>query len=230
MDLQIWAEVRHTDRKLLGRRRGADITGTALHQIRAHLRPVLQFGRRWIDLQRVRPGQSRDFGNMQAEQLRNLLLGEYDEIVRELDSFKGRTPSIMIRGSLSYCQRALQNLRDLLDPEGWPQTGEPEPRQVLNADLLRIPRLPLNDEWEPEDFLDERLVRSILGMLQEDRRDWSRAFSGRCEAKDHEATERIIEYLMRQPNETSEVEESGSNAKSTYGNAETPLEGMSKTL
>jgi len=206
-EAEVWTEIRSTHRRVIGRRRGEDLTGKAVYQIRAHLQPALEFARRWVELQKSRPGQSRGFAQKQAEQLRDRIWREYGEIGKELDAFKGLNESAMIRSGVVCCRRALENLRILFDPAGRLQFGEPDLKHVLNVDLLRIPSLRLNEEWEPEEFPSEDFVRGLLKLICENDWDWRRAFGCRRDLKDHEATERIIEYLAQQPNRSIDTDE-----------------------
>ncbi len=169
-DAQIKREVEHTDREVLGRRLGDDITGRSLDQLRAHLREAVGLARRWIELHESRPGQRRGSLQEQAEQLRQEVWSRQGAMLEELGALKRHNPSsILILGGLNCCRRALENIRTLFDPEASFPTEEPLPLPLLYADLLRIPSLALNDQWELEGSDREALLDGILDLVAKGR-------------------------------------------------------------
>jgi hypothetical protein len=85
--------------------------------------------------------------------------------LEELNVFKRRNLSILIVSSVACCRRALENVWTLFDPEASFPTEEPLPRPLLHADLLRIPSVTLNDQWELEGSDQESLVDGILSLV-----------------------------------------------------------------
>src|SRR2546425_4230280 len=169
-DAQIKREVEHTDREVLGRRLGDDINGRSAVRIRAHLREAVGLARRWIELHESRPGQRRGSLQEQAEQLRQEVWSRQGAMLEELGALKRHNPSsILILGGLNCCRRALENIRTLFDPEASFPTEEPLPLPLLYADLLRIPSLALNDQWELEGSDREALLDGILDLVAKGR-------------------------------------------------------------
>jgi hypothetical protein len=207
MDNEVWAEIRQTDRKVLGRARGDSLTGKPLNQIRAHLRAALEFARRWVQLQRARPGATRGYSQQQAEQLRDIVLREYEPVTNELEVFDKENELLVVRAGIAACKRALTNLRDLFVLDDRLPSEEPEIKFLLNADLLRIPDLKLAEDWKPELTTNEALVHPILQLISADKTDWKKAFDARQNLRDHEGTERIIDYLEHFPDQTASHED-----------------------
>jgi hypothetical protein len=164
-DVQLKREVEHTDRDLLGRRLGNDINGRALEQLRLYTREAMGFARRWIELQEIHLGQRQGFIHEQAERLRQTIWSLQGPVQEELSLFKRRYPSPFIMSSLACCRRALENLQLLFDPEAAFPTEEPLPRPLLYADLLRIPTVSLNEQWEVEGSDWEALVDGVLDLV-----------------------------------------------------------------
>jgi hypothetical protein len=164
-DVQLKREVEHTDRDLLGRRLGNDINGRALEQLRLYTREAMGFARRWIELQEIHLGQRQGFIHEQAERLRQTIWSLQGPVQEELSLFKRRYPSPLIMSSLACCRRALENLQLLFDPEAAFPTEEPLPRPLLYADLLRIPTVSLNEQWEVEGSDWEALVDGVLDLV-----------------------------------------------------------------
>ena len=149
-DVQLKREVDYTDRKVLGRLLGEDIPARALEPIRAQVREAVGFVRRWIELQESRPdqAQSRGASQEQAEQLRQQVGGCQEAVLEELNSLRRREPSVLIGSAIACCRRVVENIRTLCDPQASFPTEEPLPKPFLYTDLLRIPSLPINEQWE----------------------------------------------------------------------------------
>ncbi len=164
-EAQFKREVDHTDRELLGRRLGGDITGRSLEQLRLYTREALGFARRWVELQEVYAGQRQGSVQEQAERLRQTILTLQGAVQEELSLFKRRHPSPLLLSSVACCRRAIDNLQLLFDPEAPFPAEEPLPRPLLYADLLRIPTVSLNEQWEVEGSDWEALVNGVLELV-----------------------------------------------------------------
>ncbi len=149
-DVQLKREVDYTDRKVLGRLLGEDIPARALEPIRAQIREAVGFVRRWVELQESRPdqAQSRGASQEQAEQLRQQVGSCQEAVLEELNSLRRREPSVLIGSAISCCRRVVENIRTLCDVQASFPTEEPQPKPFLYTDLLRIPSLPINEQWE----------------------------------------------------------------------------------
>jgi len=164
-EAQFKREVDHSDRDLLGRRLGGDITGRSLEQLRLYTREAIGFARRWVELQEVYAGQRQGSAQEQAERLRQTILMLQGAVQEELSLFKRRHPSPLLLSSVACCRRAIDNLQLLFDPEAPFPAEEPLPRPLLYADLLRIPTVSLNEQWEVEGSDWEALVSGVLELV-----------------------------------------------------------------
>jgi hypothetical protein len=164
-DVQLKREVNHTDHDLLGRHLGGDISGRALEQLRFHTREAIGFARRWVELQEIHSGQRQDTAREEAERLRQTIWTLQGAVQEELSLFKRRHPSPLLMSSVICCRRAIEHLQVLFDPEAVFPAEEPLPRPLLYADLLRIPTVSLNEQWEIEGSDWEALVDGVLELV-----------------------------------------------------------------
>ena len=164
-DAHLIREVHHTDHEILGRHLGGDISGRSLEQLRFHIREALGFARRWVELQEIYSGQRPDVTFEKMEQLRQTIWTLQGAVQEELSLFKRRHPSPLLMSGVVCCRRAIDHLQILFDPEATFPTEEPLPRPLLYADLLRIPTVSLNDQWEVEGSDWEALVDGVLELL-----------------------------------------------------------------
>jgi hypothetical protein len=164
-DAQLKREVNHTDHDLLGRHLGGDISGRPLEQLRFHTREAIGFARRWVELQEIHSGQRQDTAREEAERLRQTIWTVEGAVQEELSLFKRRHPSPLIMSSVICCRRAIEHLHLLFDPEAVFPSEEPLPRPLLYADLLRIPAVSLNEQWEIEGADWEALADGVLDLV-----------------------------------------------------------------
>lgn len=164
-DAHLQREVNHTDHHLLGRHLGGDISGRSLEQLRFHTREAIGFARRWIELHEVHAGQRQDTAREEAEQLRQTIWTLQDAVQEELSLFKRRHPSPLLMSGIICCRRTVEHLHLLFDPEAEFPAEEPLPRPLLYADLLRIPTVSLNEQWEIEGSDWEALVDGVVALV-----------------------------------------------------------------
>ena len=196
-DAEIKRQIYLTDRKVLKRRLGDEIMAKALGQLRSHVREAVEFARRWVDLQESRPTQNQRkmYLQQQAAQIRQSVRTCQEAVLEELKCFAQQHPSLCIVSSITACQRAVENIRTLFDLDATFSSEEPLAQHLLHADFLRMTRLDLNDEWEPESSEKASVLDAILDLVATGRFSWSEVFAAQIEARNHEATARIIEYL-----------------------------------
>lgn len=191
---QIRREANNTARQMPELRRNPNIIGTALKQLHNRVHEALDLARSWMALQQSRPGHNSGFHNEQAERLRHEIQSCQATVMQQLVAFAKANPSLLIAGAAACCRKALRNIELLFDPNAPLSSEEPNWKFILHADLLRIPTLVMNDQWEPEPADPQRIIDGILELVAADSLDWKQAFEARAAVRDHEATDRIIAY------------------------------------
>lgn len=113
---------------------------------------AVNFGRRWLQLQESRPERENDFSQKQAKQLKQDLSNRHITILEELNNLAGEISSAsgLVKAGISCCQRAVTDIQTLFAPSVPLPIKEAAPKHLLYADLLRIPALSLNTNWELE--------------------------------------------------------------------------------
>ena len=156
------------------------------------IREAMTFGQRWLSLDTAVSVDGMRLLPQEAEELRADVLARHNDVIEELARYRDRSRSLVIQVGVECLMRSIQNLRDLVDPQGDVSSTEPLPRHLLHAELLRIPSLSLDASWEPE-LAAETLSRQIVRFLTEPQPDWITALQHACEAGDHVRTERLLE-------------------------------------
>jgi hypothetical protein len=201
-------EIDRTDRQRLGRRMGQDITARAVTQLRSHVREAVALVRRWVELQESRPGPARGFLQQQAEVLRGEVRSRHAGVMAELDTFAERNRSPYVTAALAYCRRAVENVLTLFDPDAELPREEPPADYLLNADLLRLPSVHMDEEWGVAEAPPApALIGEALRLLRDGPWEWRATFEARSAVRDHEGTLRVIELLEASGAEAAQVEE-----------------------
>ena len=202
-DAAIKKYINDTDRKVLKRRPGDDISAKARGQLYARVREAVELARHWVRLSEtsLAHSQRKTYGQQQAEQISQKVLRLQEAVVEELAYFVQQHPSPGMMGSVTACRRVVEDIGRLFDPHATFLYAEPLVPHVLQADFLRIPGLMLNDEWEPATYESAAILDMILQLIATDPCSWPQALEAQSEKRNHEATARIIEYLEAYPQE-----------------------------
>lgn len=129
---------------------------------------------------------------VEALELRDEILKRSDGVVAELSQHRQVTTSPLVHAAIGCCQATIRQIQAMFESRITLPLVESDPRHVLNADLLRIPGIELNDQWLPE--TDAGIVeRELLAGLETSEMGWSESFDYHARAGDHEATGRLLE-------------------------------------
>ncbi|GIW95181.1 MAG: hypothetical protein KatS3mg110_3222 [Pirellulaceae bacterium] len=197
-------EVQRLDRQLRQRRKD-DITAKALGQLQSRTREAVNFVRRWVMLLQSDPSIQRRFVQKHVDELRMHLAPRHGKVLEELDCFVVQAKSPMVLAALSVLRKAVESVRALFDPAEPFDPDEPDLRQFLQWDLLRVGGIRLDAQWEPHSLNDE-VVAQIVEYLADGERSWRDAFDRYCQALDHEGTLRVIGVLETIAPATSETD------------------------
>ncbi len=205
-EAKINEEVKRTQKEINQiRRNSTPITGKPLNLIRQHVLEAVDFARQWIDLQESRPEKSNNYHQKQTEQLKLDLAKLHQAVLQELDLVGKKNSSVLVKAGIACCRTAVEDIRNLFDPNQPLSTFEPKVKYLLHAELLKLPSVPMNSDWEPEEGSENLLVKEIITRF--DDCNWWQAFQARSNHKDHEATDRIIEYLRNYPDASINIDE-----------------------
>ncbi|MFO1043365.1 MAG: hypothetical protein U0941_16400 [Planctomycetaceae bacterium] len=129
---------------------------------------------------------------VEALELRDEILKRSDGVVTELSQHRQSTKSPLVHAAIGCCQTTIRQIQAMFESRIALPLVESDPRHVLNADLLRIPGIELNDQWMPE--TDAAIVeRELLASLETSEMNWAQSFDYHSRAGNHEATGRLLE-------------------------------------
>ncbi|MBE9144084.1 sigma-70 family RNA polymerase sigma factor [Planktothrix mougeotii] len=227
-ETEINEEVKRTQRELgLFRGSGRAISGMALDRIRQEVFVAVDFVRQWINIQENRPNQTNNYSHKQTQKLKQDLSTLHQAVLTELDIVDEKNSSIYIQAGIFCCRKAVEDIKTLFEPNQPLPTLEPQIKYLLNAELLKIPSLPMDLEWKPEEGSQD-LVKQLLHLVNQNPCNWVQAFEARSHHKDHEATGRIIEYLRAYPEPSINIHELEQERNAQMKNCRVELERVVK--
>ena len=165
-------------------------------EIRAYLRQATTFAQRWIGLHSIAAAsETQNYLPQAAVELRSDILNRHSQVMEELQSLATEHTSFEVRMAVACLMLSVQEIHGLVDPIVATETGEPDPRHLLHAELLKIPDLNLTANWEPEtDF--HTLEDEILNFLSQPQPDWTTAFQMQVAQGHHQIAERILSLTI----------------------------------
>ncbi len=186
----------YTDRKIIKRFAGDDITGKSLNQIIKHTQEACGLARQWMALCEARPKDKKDFIDKQIEQLKQTLEILHDPVVSQLKLFAEKNKLIMVSAGVNCCLQVVSFVRDIFNPEKPLDMGEPTKEFLLSGELLKNPAMRMDEEWNVT--CDERtLTKNIIDFIgRKDHYNWTNSFDEYCKKGDFESTEKILKYLQ----------------------------------
>ncbi len=186
-DAQVEAEVNDLQRRIGGK----EIRGRALSRLTEHTRSALDWVQRWVDLRSRRPSL-RNFVQREFEALRFELKRNSRTILSELDELRrSRKPELASAASCAH--RAAADFFGLFERDRPFSRSEPHPKHLLQANLLRLEGLELDEEWLPSGSY-KALLKPLLELVEQ-KADWIAAFQSRLGSKDRVGTQRILEHM-----------------------------------
>ncbi|RKZ93614.1 MAG: hypothetical protein DRR19_00490 [Candidatus Parabeggiatoa sp. nov. 1] len=213
-----------TDRELRGRKANVKpIEYAAKEALCKHTRSALQFAQDWLNLIK-KPKEVKSFIYEQANNCRTKVISCLQQSQTQLQAFEQQqSPSLEISASVAAVSRALQDLQALFDPQKSVIPSSISWQHVLHAELLHMPQLRLDEQWQADLTHDAFLTVLIESLQTENIIDWDKAFKVQCEVRDHLATLRIIDFLkgtsLKMPEEINTLTEKRQNKLTDCRNA-----------
>ncbi len=184
------ALVKRTDRVEIGRRKGDDIHGGALNQLRALALEVVDLARRYEWVNNTKPAQSdfltRTLGDLRAnvEHLSPAALKELDEIASG-----GRS---LLTAVANAAKHAIIRFRQFVNFEDAISQQEPQPSELLASGLFAFPRVEIDEAGTP--MGDMRIQLDAITSPDE-ATSLSSAVAHCLEAGDLSRARRIVEWV-----------------------------------
>jgi hypothetical protein len=174
---------------------GRHMEGVALRRMQEYIGQTVQLGHRWLQLAALNPAQ-RDYRDDLLAQSRQRLEGSWAALAGEIAAQNSPSGPAGVRAAAQRLQEAAEGVRQLFTGQAPPAEPEPAVRYVLGVDLLCSPGLTLDAEWRPDYFRPD-LLPALRELAARPRPDWPEVMEAQCQAQDHAATDRLLDYLAQ---------------------------------
>lgn len=187
-------ELDYTDRKVLGRRIGAQITARALAQVQMHVAEALEFPRKWLALHDSKPGRSTGYQQSAAQHLWAVLKPLCTSALSDLERRIANRHPRRTCAAASECRKSINSIISLFDVDHPFSALEPDPKVIRQRELLLIPDIPLDTNWEPT-ISGAELQKRLTSFLLSEQASFETIFDCYLQRGDHEATDRVLTIL-----------------------------------
>jgi hypothetical protein len=156
-----------------------------------HLLDAVAFAQRWLALLETASGAPAASLSPAVEVLCQEIRERQDDVLAELHQLAASADSVELQAAASCLMLAVEQVREILDPQTSPPVEEPPLSLLLSAELLRMPEVRLDADWfpacPPAEFIDH-----LLNYLAAPRPTWAMAYRLQAERGDDRATERLL--------------------------------------
>lgn len=169
----------------------------AIAAMRDVLVQAIEFANGWLRLGGGNKSAQATLPLQELDELRVEVRERTDAVLAALRPYASIQKSPTLRAAAFCLQRVVQQIHALFESRlalGW---REPDLRHLLQAELLKIPCLPLSDQWEPQVPCDQ-LETELLELISRGPGTWREAFDVHCRQRNHVATGRLLELPVWQ--------------------------------
>jgi len=163
-----------------------------LEEMHAVILEAVAIANRWLRLCHQTASGGGSPIPLEALELRDEILKRTEGVLAELHQHRMTATSPIVEASVACCQQTVRQIQALFESRVSLPLVEPDSRHALNAELLRIPGIELNDQWLPETE-PAVIERELTASLERPELSWSQAYEYHAQNGNHEATGRLLE-------------------------------------
>jgi len=146
---------------------------------------------RWLRLSHQASAAHASPIPLEALELRDEIIKRSEGVLSEMAQHRQTSTSPLVKAAIACCQVVVKQIQALFESRICLPLVEPDPRHVLNLDLLKIPGIDLNDQWQPESDLSV-IERELVASLEQPEPTWRQCYDYHARAGNHEATKRLL--------------------------------------
>ena len=156
-----------------------------------HVQEALELGSHWMVLAASYPGIESVLVPPEINELRDEIDRRQTTVFKELKALERTHNSHAHRAALTACRRNMDRIHQLFHPTEEPRLGEPDPQCLVNAELLKIPGVSLDDEWVCHSS-PATLEHPLLDTLTGEPIAWRDAFASQLEAGSYRSARGLL--------------------------------------
>jgi len=156
-----------------------------------HVQEALELGSHWLVLAASYPGIESVLVPQEINELRDEIDRRQRLVFQELKGLERTHNSHAHRAALTACRRNMDRIHQLFHPTEEPRFGEADPQCLVNAELLKIPGVSLDDEWvchASPATLEQPLLQTLTGEPIA----WKDAFDSQLDAGSYRSARGLL--------------------------------------
>ncbi|TWT63601.1 hypothetical protein [Rubinisphaera italica] len=156
-----------------------------------HVQEAIEFASHWLVLAGSYPGMESVLVPQEVNELRDEIDRRQQSVFLEMKKLEKTYGMHAHRSALTACRRSMDRISQLFHPMEEPRIAEQDPLCLLNAVLLKIPGITLEDDWQCK-VSSSTLEHQILLTLKQGRISWEDAFEQQLKIGSYRAARSLL--------------------------------------
>ena len=152
---------------------------------------AIEFASHWLVLAASYPGMESVLVPQEVNELRDEIDRRQNSVFLELKQLEKTHGAQSPRAALTACRRSMDRINQLFHPTEEPRISEVDPLCLLNAELLKIPGVTLDNDWQCN-ITPSTLEHQILTIMKHGFVSWEDAFELQMKAGCYRAAHQLI--------------------------------------
>jgi hypothetical protein len=157
-----------------------------------YVQEAIEFGSHWLMLAASQPGIENALVPQEVNELRDEIDRRQATVFRELQQLQRTHAAAPQRAALTACRRSMDRIHQLFHPTQEQRLEEADPACLMNAELLKIPGVSVEEDWTcatPPGALEHR----ILEQLSAGPVSWEEAFTQQLQSHSHHSARSLLQ-------------------------------------
>ncbi len=160
-------------------------------EIYNYVQEAIEFASHWLVLAASYPGMESVLVPQEVNELRDEIDRRQNAVFLELKQLEKTHGAQPHRAALTACRRSMDRIHQLFHPTEEPRIAEVDPLCLLNAELLKIPGVILDNDWQCN-VTPSTLEHQILTIMKHGFVSWEEAFELQMNAGCYRAAHQLI--------------------------------------
>lgn len=156
-----------------------------------YVQEAIEFASRWLVLAASYPGMESVLVPQEVNELRDEIDRRQNSVFLELKQLEKTHGGQSHRAALTACRRSMDRINQLFHPTEEPRISEVDHLCLLNAELLKIPGVTLDNDWQCN-ITPSTLEHQILTIMKHGFMSWEDAFELQLKAGCYRAAHQLL--------------------------------------
>ena len=184
-----------------------DVTDTVEipgREVYHYVQEAIEFASRWLVLSASYPDMESILVPQEVNELRDEIDRRQNAVFLELKQLEKNHASQAHRAALTACRRSMDRIHQLFHPTREPQIAERDHLCLLNAELLKIPGVTVDEDWKCN-ISPSTLETQILSALSQGEITWEQAFSQQLQTGCYRSAHQLLKLDLWSDEQKTEL-------------------------